>query len=588
MNLTATSRKLNRDVWLYSLPLILALVVRFWSLNSAPLSDAEATWALQALQVANGERFVLGANPVYVLLTGTLFRFFGAGDGLSRALPAFSGSLLVLAPFLLSRSSTLKFSRTAALVMACGLAVDPGLVVGSRLAGGPMLATSLSVLAIALWLSHHSCLAGISAGLALLSGPSIIPLAICLAITAGLVSYLFRQSHIANSTNVGEEDPQPISGSLQSNPKAGLSALGLTILLVGTLFLSYPRGLAAWAQQIPAYLAGWSRAGTDSPAVLQGLAAIVFYQPLALLLVLLSILRNLVKKTPGRLITLAFGIWIILYLLHFTLYPARQTIDLTGILIPLWGLAALEITYLWPERTIHPISYIQAAITLTLLSLLWFNLATMTRLAIDPSELFVRGAILLGILALVGLTATLVLLGWNWPVSRSGLFIGIGVALCLYTISVLWSAAYLRFNQPQELWFPAPGTGQARLMIKTLDDITEWQTSGYPQTLDLVVTVKSPSLRWELRNYQQAKYLSQPAANSQPAVVITPADQSLPGLASSYRGQDFVWAVLPGWQDIIPTAYVNWFTFRDAPLIQNKIILWVRSDLFKDAATENK
>jgi hypothetical protein len=38
----------------------------------------------------------------------------------------------------------------------------------------------------------------------------------------------------------------------------------------------------------------------------------------------------------------------------------------------------------------------------------------------------------------------------------------------------------------------------------------------------------------------------------------------------------------------LPDNFIDWLTFRDAPLINEQIILWVRSDLFSGAAQEGQ
>ena len=120
----------------YALALALAVGLRFLHLGTLPLSDFEAAWALQALRVTQGYHPVLGPNPAYVHLTAVLFYIFGASDFLARFWPALAGCVLVLVPWFL-RS---RFGRIPALVLAFGLALDPGLVAMSHLAGEPMLA----------------------------------------------------------------------------------------------------------------------------------------------------------------------------------------------------------------------------------------------------------------------------------------------------------------------------------------------------------------------------------------------------------------------------------------------------------------
>ena len=607
MNPPARTHAISIETGLYGLAFILALGLRIWNLAQAPLSDNEAAWALQALQVARGESQVIGANPGYILLTGALFQFFGAGNGLSRLLAALSGSLLVWAPYLFSRPKA-KFllDWRAGLLLAFGLAIDPGLVVNARLAASPMTPVSLVILAAGLWLAPatrpghgRAILAGTALGLAWLSGATFLPLVMCLAVawlaTCSLVQRLGGKPSDRSATGEGDcspcASPEAISQSIYPEWKPALLAVLVTLGLAGTLFLQAPNGLAGWAQQIPSYFTGWIRneSGAQTVPALRLLAILVLYQPLALIFGLANIMRSvvgLIQKKPN-FSSIFLAMWLLTALFMQILYPARQTTDLCWVLVPLWGLAALELSCLWAQRRSHPVAIAQALITLILLGLLWFNLAAMTKNPTEATDVLARGLILLGILALIGLLAALILLGWDWEISRSGLAFGMAGALALYMLSTLWGSAYLRFNQPQELWFTSSGTGQVADLLATLDTVAEWHTVGDPQTLTLQVTTTSPSLRWALRSYRSARYGASPTSVDLPAVVITPADQTLPALASAYRGQDFVWTVTPGWTGALPPTIVNWLVFRDMPVSQEKVILWTRADLFPGGSTEN-
>ncbi len=153
----------------YALALAIAVGLRFLHLGALPLSDFEADWALQALHITQGLKPAIGPNPAYVHLTAVLFFIFGATNFLARFWPALAGSALVLAAWFLRG----RLGRIPALILAFGLAIDPGLVAMSHLAGGPMLAIIFLVLTALMWMDGRRAAAGLFAGLALLSGPSV-------------------------------------------------------------------------------------------------------------------------------------------------------------------------------------------------------------------------------------------------------------------------------------------------------------------------------------------------------------------------------------------------------------------------------
>ena len=167
---------------LYFLAFALALGVRLLNLGEAPLSDFEADWALQSLALARGEFVNLGAQPGYIFLTTVFFSLFEDTNFTARLWSALAGSLLVLTPFAFRD----RLGQKAGIIVAFGLALDPGMVALSRLAGGQMPAMTFTMLALALFFSGRFAWVGVAAGLALLSGPAAITVLLRLGITFGL------------------------------------------------------------------------------------------------------------------------------------------------------------------------------------------------------------------------------------------------------------------------------------------------------------------------------------------------------------------------------------------------------------------
>ncbi len=188
---------------LYGLALALAVGLRFLNLGALPLSDFEAGWALQALHVTQGLHPSIGSNPAYVHLTAILFFIFNGTNFLARFWPALAGCALIPAAWLLRG----RIGRIPALVLAYGLAIDPGLVAMSHLAGGPMLAITCLVLTGLLWLNGHRSAAGLFAGVALLSGPSIWFGLLGLALTWALTTVLGRKRAVQVPAAGGIEQP---------------------------------------------------------------------------------------------------------------------------------------------------------------------------------------------------------------------------------------------------------------------------------------------------------------------------------------------------------------------------------------------
>jgi hypothetical protein len=551
---------------------LLAICIRLLYLGTTPLSDGEATWALQSLDIARGDPVEIGPQVSYITLTGGALYLFGSSDFAARIWPAIAGSLLVLVPLFFRRA----LDAPATLILMVCLALDPGLVVASRLAGGPMMALGFGLLALGLAYTRRPVLAGISAGLAVLSGPAVIVGALSLLL-AWIVARLVSGNAVSESNATPAEDPRSSWLTNQEWAKLLLSA-GATLLVVGTLLLRYPQGLAAWIGSLPAYLQGWSEVSTVPP--LRLIVALLVYQPLALIFGGIAAVRGWLRRDRlARILSL----WFVFSLLLILIYPARQVIDLVWVLPPLWALAAMELAHdMHAARSNRLVAAGEAAVVFLLLAIFWLNLAGTSMALVGVESYILRFGVLAGLLALIAVTAILVGLGWSWEAARAGVVWGLCAGLGLYGISVMWSASFRSEPGRLDLWQPAPITRNADLLLKTVDDLSEWNT-GLISAIDLTLAAEAPSLRWTLRNYPKMTTISEDQLASlpgAPAIVIARQTAAAPGLAEAYRGQDFAWWVYPGWERALPPDFLRWLTTRQAPLRQDQVLLWARSDLF--------
>ena len=266
---------------LYIVAFLLALVVRLIRLGTWTLTDTEAQWALQALNVAQGAHPALGSQPAYVLLTSIVFFFYGGGTNFwARFIPALAGSFLVFVPFLFRE----RLKPRPSLILAFFLAFDPGLVALSRQAGSSILAVTFVLFAWGFWQRRQSRLAGVFAGLALLSGASLWEGLLGLGLAWAILQMMEKRA-----------ETEPASSPARSE---WLSALWFgigTLLVGGTLFFLAPNGLSAWLSSLPEYLSGWTRSlGISADMMLFSLIA---YQPLAVILGVITIVRGWMNGT---------------------------------------------------------------------------------------------------------------------------------------------------------------------------------------------------------------------------------------------------------------------------------------------------
>lgn len=601
--------RLSLEHGLYALAFVLALSVRVINLNAAPLSDFEASWALQALQVARGEITILGPQPAYSLLTGALFFLFESSNALARLLPVLAGSGLVLLPVFFRRL----LGQPAAVVFAFGLAFDPGLVALSRLAGGPAFALCFGLLALGWWYLGQPSWAAIFGAVALLSGPPVLigALGLILALVVGrilknygLLDWLeqggFAFLKEAKSLTTDQEETpsyaqhdmsgaSPESKVSDHNQDTGRQVLWIgmaTFIIVGTLFFRYPQGLSAFASALPVYLKGWlpsaTLASSWTPAWLL-LVALIVYQPLALVFGILGAGRAWLQgNSLGKWLSLWVGITLLLNLL----YPARQVTDLGWVLVLLWALAAQEISrYL--DFTIEdiPAAVGQAGLIFILLVLGWLNFTGLTIPTPDPEATRLRWLLIGGVLVLGILATMLVGLGWSAYIALKGLAWGGLLGLGIFVMGAAFGVTRIRHNSMEgELWALTPVAGQEAQLLESLGDLAEWQ-HGYRSVLDITAIMRGgaeamPSLRWTLRDFSPVQYVDVLDQSSSPSVVIAPEDQPEPSLALSYRGESFAWRGYPFWQEGLTQNWMQWVVFRRIPIRIERMTLWARSDIF--------
>ena len=560
-------RRFRYEAALYVLAFVIALAVRFAKLGAAPLTDIEATWALQALGVSQGSGPALGSQPAYILFTSVLFFLLGAGTNfLARFIPALAGSALVFVPRLFQH----RLKPRPSLILAFLLALDPGLVALSRQAGSSILAVTFALLAWGLWENRRVAWAGVFAGLALLSGPWVWAGLITLGLTwaVGQVFELRWRSR---------ENPDAVHSTSGARLTALWFAVG-TIILGGTLFFLAPNGLSAWVSALPDYLGGWTRP-SDIPLGLM-LFSLLAYQPLGLILALVATVRGWVQGSP-RVIRLS--LWMLVALLLALFYPARQMGDLAWMLIPLWALAALELAR---AANVHPQERSEVlgvvALTAVILAFIWFNFLALMQTPGDSQQSTLRTWLLFGAFFLLFISMLLVAVGWSIRSARFGAVWGLTVALGLYAFSAAMGAAGLRLiPEAVDMWRPGSNMPESDLLLTTVDQVSDWSLDNINSQPVTIAGIHSPALQWLLRGH--AVFLTDALdVSAAPPIVIT-TDQDNPALAASYRGQGFVWRDQPQWAQTGLSDWVNWLGFHQVVQNPEKIIVWVRGDLFLDS-----
>lgn len=564
---------------LYVLAFLLALGLRIFNLGSTPLSDYEARWALQALELARGGEPAIGANPLYAVVTGGLFYLLGDSNAIARLLSALAGSALVFVPLIfMGGFSTTKRIRVAGIILAFGMAIDPGMVIISRLAGGPMPALVLGIFAVGMAVARKPIPTGFFAGLALLSGTGLLLGILGLVLTWVLVRWLGRFEVLEPFMEIST-DEEVVRGPFDIL-RLSLPIAVAVILLGGTLFLIVPQGVAGFAATFSTFLSGWMT--TSDVSALRLPTSLLVYQPLIVLFGIVGLIRGWMRLSDeARESGLAqrLSLWAVVALAVAMIYPGRQVYDLVWMLVPIWGLASLEFAHYFPlqqARQTLLIALGQALLVLTLLILAGLNFMGLARFRTNEAYYWV---IILGALVMILVATLLIASGWSIRAAQLGTVWGVCASLGFLLLSSTWGLSHLRQNNPEELYSIPPATGQADLMLATISDLSQW-TTGLSQEIDLSVTYDAPSLRWALRGFRHVSFIPQLTSADVPSIIITPQNENSPTLTQSYRGQDFNWRIYPAWEGVLPPDKIAWLAYHQAPLVQEQIILWARADLF--------
>ena len=441
-----------------------------------------------------------------------------------------------------------------------------------------MPAIAFTLLALACLSNRRLVWVGIFSGLALLSGPAFLQGLLILGVSWGLY-HLAGRKWVVSQPEAGVVEPPPFSVPA-SSIRAGVASFILTLLFAGSLFLRAPQGLRALVETIPAYLKTWF-VSSEIP-ILRLPASLLVYQPIVLIIGIIGALRAWFgpwEDQHSRRIVAGLSLWALVAFFLPWLYAGRQVGDLVWVLIPLWALAAIEISHSFLTDEDRATRLVAAGLALLLFVFAvigWINLLSIGRYQVNVVVYWgiIIGAFLLGLIAVL-----LVIAGWSAKAAKLGVVLSLCILFGLQLISNTWKMIIVHQNGAQELWNNPPTTGQVDLFLQSLTDLSSWNT-GLRDQLEVVMLADSSALKWALRDFPNAHYEASLSSIETPPVVITLKGADEPRLAQQYRGQDFMWRLYPGWQGVFPPDFINWLAFRQAPLAQDQIILWARADIF--------
>lgn len=596
-SITATSPTagLTIEQALYGLLLLAALLLRFLRLESAaPLNPLEAGQALVAWAGAFGQEGMLPALAHSPLLhTTQRFLFWltdGGGDGWARAVPALAGGLLVLLPWLLRDA----LGKSAALILALLLALDPWLLTFSRTGDGAILSAGLGLLLLAGFVRGEGLSSAGRRGLAVVAGLFIISGPLAWLLLPVLVAAFLLFSPIALWPREQNERAQL------------LTIAGVTVVAGSTGFLAHWNGLGVISTSLTVALDSLRADGGYS--LNWAFLRLAVDQPLALVIGFSGLIALWLKTTPSspsieyiddegsapsprmgegwgggsswRLLLTGWFVWGLVLLL----LPGRNPMTLLVIGLPLAISAARTGARLLAYATRHVNwqdgSLIGATLTVLLVTTaFWTNHYSNEWGSgdFDSLTLFFYGIVPILCLFFVWWA------GWH---TSSQIFVLIGLPLLLLaSFSSGWS-----LNQPGEttkgsaLFADVAQPGLMALVqdVERLSSLRALDPHEAPVLVDVAPELQ-PLLGWNLRSMRQLRFVDgvNPAFLTDAAALVIGSEATASSLPGGYVGSDY--PVLERWlpTDLSgagPTA--RWILLRELKTTPptTSVVLWAREE----------
>ena len=535
---------------LYGAVAVIAVALRFAGLADAPLAPAEAGHAWAAWLAAHATPVANAPAPANALLYGLdalIFFLFGGDDLQALLIPALAGVATVLLPWFWRA----QLGRTAALIVALLLAVDPWLTALSRQAGGASLAIFLALVALtALWRWLEGGGRAWERTLAVSTG---------LLLTAGALAWSFVPV-LALAAWLGWRN------SDKSRPTLSRGTLFwfLGALLVGaTGMATRPEALAAVGASLTAWICGVTGCGAAPQPWWWGPVRLWIDQPLLVAFGPLGLLF-LWLRGRRRSLALLLTLWAAWGLL-LCLLPGRNAQALVMLSLPLTLAAGLLLARLL-HMPLGDVSGLEIAVLLTVETVLLVSgvvwLASLMDGGAYNQQLLLTGVILLALALLIwvvfGFWA-----GWRAAVKLAGLFFA--ALLLLTTVRSAWLLSHTGGPLRPDGFWPAQSERGIRLLAEDVQRLSSLRRGDPHETMVQVVTAVAPDpvLGWYLRTMRDVRWVlaPQPDAAGMTAaapglhpdaaapLIITPGDQgwaenpALAGYLGSSYGVRWQWAM---------------------------------------------
>jgi len=558
--------------------LVVAAVARFYALGRPPLGAAEAARALAVLHFVRGQPQDL--TPYSPLLTHAnllLFFLFGGSDGVARVIPALTGVLLAVLPFVLLRQ---RLGAGATLAAGLLIALSPTFLLFSR-SVSPAVITAACALVLVVELfayleerapRHLVWMAGALA-LGLNAGPGIytVLLLVLLYVVGGWV--LHRLGDERTSWPLFVVAVSEAARQRRALAQAG-AVFAAVFVAVATGFLVNFAGVQAALNLFPRWIAAF-RTPPDYPAWYH-LGVLLLYEPASLLFGLLGAVTVLRRgdRLGGFLV-----FWFAGSLTLYTVLGATAPGSTLTALLPLTLLAGIGMAHALDFR--DRITALQAAVVTAFVTpMLVYAALQVSIYAVStsqPARLWMAlGAAVLAMAAVI----LFILTGMGAEWERTTILQGLAISLAMLTLGgSIHMAAWLNyrpFNPTREMLLRTPTSPDVRRMVQVLETISEERVGD---TVSLPIAVDGrlgPVVPWYLKNFTNVTVIDEIRGPTDTPAVIVPAEEEQPPIGTEYVGQRFRLAT--NWRPVGLSGVdlIRWYLWREGPAVPTQdVILYV-------------
>lgn len=614
---------ISAEMIAYAVLIIMAVILRFASLGTVPMTDAEAIQALPAYHAMdnNAPGVPQAASSVIMFwLQKISFTFFGGTEFAARLPGVLGGLTLILMPLTMRQ----RLGRELTFLLALILTFSPIAFTASRVADSTIwtMIFGIGVLS-ALWQywqfplrDNALTLALFLAGMLFLSGSTGLLLFVILLLTSILTVFWMVYTAPDDRDSIGDDVLEQVRSYINTLPVLPMLAMlaGVTFV-IATGFLVNTSGLNIVAESLRVALQGIVERSSPEAPIFYAIISLLIYEPVLVVLGLVSAIVMVNSQSDTIIDRFVIG-WGISGAIVLLLYQGSTAGHALILVLPLAYLTArliaeLLINYMPSFLSLesytsnNPDDYIWIKWTVALvifsgLLMLSLYLAMVGRALLTHSGTFLlNDQQTIWLYARIGWFAIMIVLMivlyflfasiWGNRNVLQGYGLGAFAFMLLMGIGTGWNASVVNVNNAAELWYQTGISADAAQLRQTLFDVSRRDTRGFP-AINMVILRDEDAgisgdglIAWMVRDFDNARFVDSVADARQEEIILLPVLAEDPDLGGSYVGQQFV--IRDYWTrgQLTMLDWVSWYTHRKTrsyDLPQDKTVLWLRIDVY--------